>query len=251
MMLSKFVKVNRNFCRKLEKNNPIFFDSSYDYTVNRHRGENDLRDLIKGFILENSPATILEIGGVDRPILAKSRNYTYFGLDIDDKPKCYDVYDTFLLQSIEEGLEIKFNLIISSALLEHVPDNIRSLRVIYDALSNGGVTMHYIPSKYHFYSLILRLVGPKLQKILIHYLRPEAEAVTGYPAFFHKCSPRQMETLCKDIGFSKIEIIPYYRATDYFAFFVPAFILVAVLENLISYFGLRTFASGMILVARK
>ena len=250
MMLSKFVKMNRNFCRKLEKNNPIFFSSSYAKKLQGQSG-NTLRGLVKSFILENSPTTILEVGGVDRPILAKSRNYSYFGLDIDDKPKCYDVYDTFLVQSIEEELEIKFNLIISNSLLEHVPDNTRSLRVIYDALSNGGVTMHYIPSKYHFYSLILRLVGPKLQKILIHYLRPEAEAVTGYPAFFHKCSPRQMETLCKDIGFSKIEITPSYRATDYFYFFVPAFILVAVLENLISYFGLRTFASGMILVARK
>ena len=49
----------------------------------------------------------------------------------------------------------------------------------------------------------------------------------------------------------KIIIKPYYRATDYFSFFIPAFVLVALFENLFKYFGLKMFASGMILFAKK
>lgn len=37
----------------------------------------------------------------------------------------------------------------------------------------------------------------------------------------------------------KIIIKPYYRATDYFSFFVPFFIIIAVLENIFKYFNLN------------
>ena len=195
--------------------------------------------MIIRYIKKNSPKNILEAGGVDRPILQKSNNYIYFGLDLENKPNCHNIYDTFLVQSIEEPLDQKFNLIISKTLLEHVPNNNKSLRVIYDALYNDGVTIHYVPCKFHFYSIILRLIGNKWQKFLIHYIRPEAETVTGYPVFFHKCSAKQIKKLCSDIGFKDITIKPYYRATDYFSFFVPFFIIIAVLENIFKYFNLN------------
>ena len=239
-----FIKLNRSCCRKLEVRFPNFFGNSEDYSE-------DLKKLINSCIKDKSFKKILEVGGTNRPILKKSHDYIYFGLDIDPNPLCFDVYDFFLVQSIENKLEKKFDLIISKTLLEHLTDNNKCLSVIYDALHKKGMTIHYIPSKYHFYSIILRIIGPKLQKILIHYFRPEAELVTGYPAYFHKCSPSQIKELCKKIGFNDILIIPYYRATDYFSFFIPAFVLVALFENLFKYFGLKMFASGMILFAKK
>ena len=243
-MLKNFIKLNRSYCRHLEKNFPNFFGNTENYN-------NDLKQMIVGYIKKNSPKNILEAGGIDRPILQKSNNYFYFGLDLENKLNCHDIYDTFLVQSIEEPLDQKFNLIISKTLLEHVPNNNKSLKVIYDALYNDGVTMHYVPCKFHFYSIILRLIGNKWQKFLIHYIRPEAESVTGYPAFFHKCSAKQIKKLCSDIGFKNIIIKPYYRATDYFSFFVPFFIIIAVLENIFKYFDLKLFTSGIILTAKK
>ena len=60
-----------------------------------------------------------------------------------------------------------------------------------------------------------------------------------------------MENLCKNIGFRKVEIKTYYRATDYFSFFVPVFMIIAIFENLFKFFDLKVFASGIILVAKK
>ena len=207
--------------------------------------------MIVGYIKKNSPKNILEAGGIDRPILQKSNNYFYFGLDLENKLNCHDIYDTFLVQSIEEPLDQKFNLIISKTLLEHVPDNTKSLKVMYDALQSDGIMMHYIPCKYHFYSIILRIIGPQLQKTLINYIRPETKSVTGYPVFFNQCSSHAMENLCKNTGFRQIEIKSYYRATDYFSFFVPVFMIISIFENLFKYFDLKLFASGIILVAKK
>ena len=134
---------------------------------------------------------------------------------------------------------------------ENVPNNKKSVQSMYKSLNEGGQMVHYIPSKNHFYSICLRLVGPKIQKILIKHLRPEAISVTGYHAFFDKCSPYQMKKLCKKQGFIDVKIVPYYKATDYFGFFIPAYLFVAVFENFFEYLGLSQFASGFIITAKK
>jgi len=243
-MFKNFIRINKSICKKLEIRFPNFFGDPDNYN-------DDFKKLIDNYINHKSPKNILEAGGSNRPVLKKSKNYVFFGLDIDSNPENYKVYDSFLLQSIEKKLNQKFDMIISKTLLEHLPNNEKSLLTIYNGLNHDGVTMHYVPNKYHFYSVILRIIGPKLQKILIHHLRPEAETVTGFPAFFDNCSPNQMRKLLQNIGFKGIKIKTYFRATDYFSFFVPIFIIIAIFENLFKYFDLKLFASGMILIAKK
>lgn len=242
-MFKSLVKLNIVFCHYLVRQFPNFFGGG-NYN-------DDLRAKIERHILTKKPSTIIEVGGIDRPLINKSPEYLYIGVDIEEKDSCYEVYDEFYVQSIEQDLSKEADLIISTTLLEHVPNNKVSLRVMYSSLKEGGEMMHFIPSKFHFYSLILRLVGPKLQKLLIKYLRPHAIAVTGYPAFFDYCSPWEMRRLCEEIGFKEVEIKSYYRANDYFAFFVPLFLVVTVLENLFEFFDFKFFANGFILKALK
>ncbi len=140
-------------------------------------------------------------------------------------------------------------MVISMTLLEHVPDNGAAMRSIFGGLTPGGSMHHYIPSANHPYSLCLRLVGPRLQSFLIHWLRPGAEEVTGYPAYFDHCTPHKMERLCERSGFDRINITPFYGASDYFAFFVPAWALVALFDRLCGFLRLRWFCSGFVLSA--
>ena len=60
-----------------------------------------------------------------------------------------------------------------------------------------------------------------------------------------------MENLSNNIGFRQIEIKSYYRAIDYFSFFVPVYIIIAIFENLFMFSDLKVFASGIILVVKK
>ena len=161
------------------------------------------------------------------------------------------MYLTYFKQSIEKPIPKRYGLIYSITLLEHVPNNRAALQSMYESLENSGLMLHYIPSKFHPYALILRLIGPKLQRLLIRWTRPDAVDVSGYPAFWNYCSPTQMFNLCRDIGFAKIEIRNYYRANDYFAFFVPFFLLVSFFENICKYLNLNIFSSGFILIAEK
>ena len=244
-ILKSFVKFNIELCNWLTRRYPKFFRGT-------RRGYGaELRDNIESYILSKKPHTIIEVGGIDRPLIKKSPDYRYIGVDIESKDSCYEIYDEFYVQSIEQDLDVESELIISTTLLEHVEKNKLSLRVMYSSLKEGGVMLHYIPSKFHFYSIILRVVGPKLQKLIIKYLRPHAIEVTGYPAFFDYCSPSEMHRLCEEIGFEEVETISYYRANDYFAFFVPFFLVVTLFENLFEFFEIEYFASGFILRAIK
>ena len=64
-------------------------------------------------------------------------------------------------------------------------------------------------------------------------------------------SLHEIENLHNNIGFRQIEIKSYYRVTDYFSFFMPIFIIIAIFENLFKFSDLKVFASGIILVAKK
>jgi hypothetical protein len=172
-------------------------------------------------------------------------------MDIEEKPRCHDVYDRFVVQSVEDPIGGEYDLVMSITLLEHVRDNASSIANIFDALRPARETHHYIPGKGHPYALALRAVGPKWQKCLINVLRPEAAEETGYPAFFDHCSARRMARVFEGVGFEDVQVRSFYRANDYFAFFFPAFIAVTAFENICKLLGWSYFASGFVISGRK
>ena len=242
-IIRAFVKINRSASKWLLKKFPSIFS---EQPFKEH-----LKNKIQSSILLDKPNIILEVGGVDRPLLRKSPVYVFMGLDIEERPGCSYLYDKFVVQSIEHPISYPADMIISMTLLEHVPNNEASVKSMFAGLSQNGTTHHYIPSGLHPYSMCLRLVGPKIQKKLIPILRPGAENVTGYPTFFDHCTPRAMERLFGNVGFTEIKVKTFYSANDYFAFFTPAYILVSLFEKICSALRLRLFASGFIISARK
>jgi SAM-dependent methyltransferase len=193
----------------------------------------------------------LEVGGIDRPLLHKQQHFVYDGLDIEDKQACRSIYDHFYAQSVESEITGTYDAVVSVTLLEHIPDNGAAMRSMYQALNDNGVAVHYVPSKYHPYALLLRLVGPSLQRRLIAHLRPWAADVTGYRAYFHRCSPGSMTQLMMQTGYSEVQTTCFYRANDYFHFFVPLFVAVSLYENICRILGLKRLCSGFIIMAKK
>lgn len=241
--LRSFVSRNRATARWLEQVLPSVFGApSY---------KTHLEERVRTDIANTGARVVLEVGGIDRPLLQKGGAFSYVGLDIEEKPQCYSIYDSFLVQSVEEPIAIRANIILSITLLEHVRDNQAALESMFRALISGGRTHHYVPSKWHPYSVATRLAGPSLQRRLIRWLRPKAEAVTGYRAFYNHCSPGAMTRLFKRVGFTDVQVKPFYRASDYFAFFVPAYVLIALAENVAALLHARVFASGFVISAAK
>jgi len=242
-MLEKLVSVNVKQTKA--------FDRRFPHFVHKNSYRDGLLSLIDDFINKRRLSHVLEIGGIDRPLLKKSKRIEYDGMDIEYNDRCKESYDHFRVQSIEEPISRTYDLIVSIALLEHVQDNTVSFAHMHKALRAQGCIIHYASSKYHPYSLILRCSGPKIQKWLIKTFRPWAERTTGYPVFFDKCSPKEMKRISKNLGFSQIRIIPFFGANDYFRFFIPAYILVTLWENICRRLRWEQFCSGFIIVANK
>ena len=242
-VLSKLVSFNVKLCEIADRK--IFrFSKKKGYV-------SQLSSVINEVIDNCKPCSVLEVGGIDKPLLQRSKNIKYDGLDIEHKKHYERIYDNFFVQSIEEPIRNSYDLIISKAVLEHVRDNVAGIKQMYQALRTGGYAIHYLPSKYHPYSLLLRLSGPKWQRKLIKVLRPWAGNETGYPVFFNKCSPKEMRRLFKSQGFDSVKIIPFFRANDYFRFFLPFYIAVTLWENICAKLKWETFCSGFIVIARK
>jgi len=242
-MINSFVRFNKRLSAYCERRWPQVFG-----------GDNCTQELlarIANDIAVRKPRRILECGGIDRPLLKKSPAYTYVGLDIEEKPACHTVYDEFYVRSVEQPFGTVADMIISITLLEHVRDNNAAVKQIGAALTAHGTTHHYVPSKHHPYSLILRMLGPRLQKKLIGLLRPEGNEVSGYPAFFDHCSPAEMKQLFEAAGFEKVDVRPFYRANDYFDFFVPAYLLITLFENVCRALRLSFWCSGFVITAVK
>jgi hypothetical protein len=243
-VFKKFVTTNKRLCDLLTHKFPNFFLDDQD-------NAQLFRAILNHYFSSKCVSTVVEVGGIDRPLLNKSKEWRYIGVDIEYRPNCEQIYDEFFLQTIEKPVNINADLVISYTLLEHVPDNKSALANIFESLNQGGSTAHYLPSKFHPYSLILRLVGPTWQKRLIKLLRPHAVATTGYPAYFDYCSVAQMRNLFIDVGFKNVKVIPFYKANDYFSFFVPLFITVAIYENLVKFCNMKAGACGFIICADK
>jgi hypothetical protein len=93
--LRRLIAGNRALCRISELRFPSFFGfPSY---------QDELRRRVDAS-LEECSGDVLEIGGIDRPFLSKDDQYRYVGLDIEEKPRCDDVYDRFVVQSVEDPI---------------------------------------------------------------------------------------------------------------------------------------------------
>ncbi len=244
-MLKRLARMNESWSRALNRRFPRLFAVRNDHLA-------ELRSAVHGELGKPDVARVLEVGGIDRPLIAKGEGYVYTGLDVEERPRCHDIYDEFLVQSIEQPLRDRYHLIFSAHVLEHVPDNDAAFATMSDALEPGGTIHHLVPSKNHFYSIILRIVGPRVQRRLLGALFPPgALEEAGYPTFFHHCSPREMRRLLERSGFEEIHVRCFYRGNGYFRYFTPAYVVVSLLETVFRSLGLTAFAAAMLVSARR
>jgi hypothetical protein len=132
--LRRFVAINRRASRALVGRFPSVFAVRPTYRkVLLERIGDDLR---------NGAHPVLEAGGIDRPLLPRSAEYAYHGLDVEEQERCHEVYDRFWVQSITEPVPERYRMIFSVTLLEHVQDNALAVSSIYAGLEPGGRSYH-------------------------------------------------------------------------------------------------------------
>lgn len=217
-LLYRFTRHQQNLSRRFDGLLP----REYQVDGNRDFVENWIEPYL-------SPgAVVYDIGGGKNPLVGIERKrrleLRIVGLDIDAGELAAaptGVYDQTICADItrHEGTG-DGDLVICQALLEHVSDSGAALRAIASILKPNGTALLFLPSRNAVFARINRLLPEGVKRKLLFTIFPSARRDQGFPAYYDRCTPRDLRALANGSGLTVEICRPYFRSS-YFTFFFP------------------------------
>lgn len=218
--------------------------------------QRDFSQLVPRYI--NYGNIVYDIGGGKNPFITLERkadlNCRVFGVDIDEnelRAAHSGVYDNTIVADITKYTgNMDGDIVICSTVLEHVENMEAALRGIRSCLRNGGYCAIFVPSKNALYARINRRLPERLKKKILFFLFPNSRSLSGFPAYYDHCTPKDIRQIAEYLGF-EIVVENYYYKSIYFSFFFPLYFLWRI-YLLTSYFiAKEEAAETFIMVLRK
>jgi len=202
--------------------------------------------------------TVLDAGGGKWPrinaAVKRELGLKVTGLDLSADelhaapPDSYD--DLIVGDAAAAPLPERYDLVVSQTLLEHVRDVEATIRNMAAALRPGGVMAHVLPSGRAPFALLNRMLGNRLGKKLLYLAFPGARKEAGFAAFYDRCTPGALKTVCEQAGLVDVEITPYY-ATDYLRICLPLYVLELARQQSLAALNAAAFCELFAITARK
>jgi len=143
------------------------------------------------------------------------------------------------------------DMIVSKSVLEHLVDVDAFVQKAARVLPPGGYFVSVFPSKYALYSIINRMLPRRVSNWVLRVLIPGSEGILGFPVYYDNCTPSAMMRVLRRNGFEITDIRVSYGQTDYFAFLLPLYLLVALFEMVLMALGLKNLAATVLITARR
>jgi 2-polyprenyl-3-methyl-5-hydroxy-6-metoxy-1,4-benzoquinol methylase len=172
--------------------------------------------------------TVWDVGGGRYPFIShrlkQELNLTIMGLDIDpgelaaapagiyDRTVCAD-----LMKYAGTG---DADVVICQSLLEHVSNVEAALAAIKTMLRPDGRALIFMPSRYAVYTWLNLIIPHELKTRMLRVLVHRGKPFKAFPAFYDRCTPREIRELAAKWGLTVEEQRTYFAST-YFAFFFP------------------------------
>lgn len=176
--------------------------------------------------------TVYDIGGGKQPFFSAEAKAEHrlrvVGVDISKEelsraePGLYDeirAVDVMELRGDGDG-----QLVVCQALLEHVRDVERAVAAIRTCLEPGGHVCIFVPCRNAIYARLNRLLPEKLKRRILFAVYPHTAHAQGFPSYYDRCTPGELDRLFFTAGFERVEERLYY-SSKYFFFFFPAYLL--------------------------
>lgn len=234
-----FINWNRHASQKFDN---LFVGKSW-----RVDGLKDyINNIVPSYLKPNQ--VVYDIGGGKRPFVgtevAKQKGVTVVGVDIDKQELTlapYGVYSYTVVGDIGSK-ELKFpkvraDIVISQAVLEHVQNNKQAAKNISLLTKSGGTALIYLPSRNALFARINLLIPEKIKRAVLYGIYPEFSYAQGFPAYYNLCTPKQMERLFEQNGFSVLEVRKYHYS-PYFSFFLPLYIVWRCYQAVLAILGI-------------
>ncbi len=187
------------------------------------------------------------------PVADRPAGCRYVGTDIDAaelQAAPPGSYDLTLAADATRPLptDERFDLILSWQVLEHVDSMSAALRVIHGALVDGGTLVAQLSGSRAAFALLARALPHPLRVLAMTRLLGHAEE-EKFPTRYDACTDRQLHMLLN--GWSRVEVIPFYRGGSYFLFSHPMLRGYLAYENIIARRDLRALATHYLVVATR
>lgn len=221
--LAAFVRSQRRWARAFER---------------RFVGERLRRDGHKDFCEVILPGLIApgmriaEVGGGKRPYLAPKRKRklgcTVIGIDIDAAELAAapaGAYDRVIAADIcRTTLPLDADLVICSAVLEHVRDAPAALVNIVRLARPGGRVAAFLPCRNAPFAVLNRALPERLKRRLLGALFPKLDGKSGFRAYYDMATPGLYRRWAAAEGVV-VEDLRTYHSSGYFHAFFPAYLL--------------------------
>lgn len=243
----KFFQWNEAFCRWIDPHLPQF----------NERMEYD--EAVASFMNATAGLVVVDVGaGGECPFaeLRKPELHTQIiGIDMSaDEMKDNADLDLKLVADLSKALPLgdqQVDLIVSRSVLEHLTDQNRFVNEAKRVLKTKGLFIHLYPCKYAPFAILNRLLPRKLTRKLLHDLVPESRGISGYPAFYDRCSYSAMKSLLQKNGFEILRFRFGYYQSAYYRFFFPFYLLSILYELIIRALHVKNLSAQILVVARK
>ena len=173
-----------------------------------------------------------DLGGGSRPFLSIDRKrelgLTVVGLDISGEELAAapdGVYDQQIVADLTKFTgDGDGDVVVCQAVLEHVRDGTGTMRAIASCLKPGGRAFIFAPCRNAVFARLNLMLPQKVKERLLFALFPsKAEGHDGFPAFYDKCTPKELEQLAESNGL-EIEQRRLFWMSSYFTVLFPAFL---------------------------
>lgn len=248
-MLRWFIRKNQACCRWLERYLPNARGHTYPVypeVVGRWLNREDTR-------------VVVDVGGGRNCAFAAERDPQWAGMVV-----AVDIAAEELLQNesvegrivsdVTVGLPFRdgaVDLVASRSVLEHLRNLEGFVAGANRALRPGGYFIHWVPNKFAPFALVNQALPNALARKLLYYLEPGVKGICGFPAVYDRCYPSALRTVFEKHGFEIAELRPSYYQSQYYAFFVPAYLLSCLYELTVQFLGLTNLCAHVLVVARK
>lgn len=177
-------------------------------------------DALKAIVARYPQADILELGAGRFPSFRLAempdtiRSYTVNDISEHELSLLPEGYDKacFDVSGDASNFRDTYDVVFSRFLAEHVPDGEAMHRNVFQVLRKGGTAFHLIPTLYALPFVINKFLPEKVAFKLLEKLSPRRAISPKFPAYYSACyaDPARMERMLRAIGFTEVEVRPFY-----------------------------------------
>ncbi|MFA5933073.1 MAG: methyltransferase domain-containing protein [Microgenomates group bacterium] len=247
--LKKFIELNQNISRKIEKMLP---HAKPDIT-------DKYSQIVSEYANKQKNQVIVDLGGGRSSPFVKYLNKKLKNqlivVDEDESELEKNISaNKTLVADINKPLPLKpqsVDLVVSRYVLEHlegVPNFIINSKKI---LKDGGYSINLFSCKFAIFSILNQLIPSKLAKILLNNLIPGSQHIRGFKTNYNYCFYDSIINIYLKNGFTVEKIKLSYYQSRYFSFFLPFYIVSIIYELILYTLGLKNLCAYILIIARK